>query len=194
MANYNKKISETTIRVGARFGYVHVTAPRKREDGSDDKYGVQLLIPKSDVQAKKLIDDAIETAKKNGVSTKWNGKMPVASKLTLPLRDGDEEFPEDPTYEGMWFMNANTGLDRKPGVRVLENGQLVEALDQDDFYSGCYGAATVAFYAYNSNGNVGVACGLNNVVKTRDGEKLAGGRSADQDFDDLVSAAGSCLD
>lgn len=193
--NYNKKISDTSIRLGeVRFGYVHVLAPRKKKDGTDDKYSVQILIPKSDAQAKKLIDDAVEVAKKNGVSAKWNGKMPVASKLNLPLRDGDEEFPDNDTYSGMWFMNANTSLERKPGVRVLENGQLVEALDQDDFYSGCYGAATVALYAYNNEGKMGIGCALNNVVKTRDGEKLAGGHSAEQDFGDLVSAAGNCLD
>ena len=192
-SNYNKRISETNIRIGeVRFGYTHVFSPRKKEDGTDDKYGVQLLIPKSDKEAVKLINDAIEVAKKTGVSTKWNGKMPPASKLNIPLRDGDEEFPDDETYEGMWFMNANTGLTRKPGVRVLDGGQLVEALDEDDFYSGCYGAAAISLYPYNSNGNLGVACALNNVVKTRDGERLAGGRSAEQDFDDLTS--GSCLD
>lgn len=194
MANYNKKISDTNIRIGdeLRFGYVHVHNARKKEDGTDDKYGVQLLIPKTNTEAVKLINDAIEVAKKNGVNTKWNGRLPAASKLTLPLRDGDEEFPDDEVYAGHWFMNANTGLNRKPGVRVLENGQLVEALDDDDFYSGCYGCATISLYPYNSNGNVGVACALNNVVKTRDGERLAGGRSAEQDFDDLTS--GSCLD
>ena len=193
--NYNRRISDTYICIGeVRFGYVHVLSPRKKKDGSNDKYGVQLLIPKSDKEAVKLINDSIEVAKKAGVSTRWNGKMPPASKLTLPLRDGDDENPDDPTYEGMWFMNANTGLTRKPGIRVLDNGQLVEALDEDDFYSGCYGAASISLYPYNNEGNVGVACSLNNVVKTRDGEKLAGGRSAEQDFDDLVSAAGSCLD
>ena len=195
MGKFSKRISDTNIRIGEiRFGYCHVFSPRKKEDGTDDRYGVQLLIPKSDTESVKMINDAIEVAKKAGVSTKWNGKMPPASKLTLPLRDGDEEFPDDETYKNMWFMNANTGLTRKPGVRVLENGVMNEALDEDDFYSGCYGAASISLYPYNSNGNLGVACALNNVIKTRDGEKLAGGRSAEQDFDDLVSAAGSCLD
>lgn len=193
MANYNKRISETNIRIGeVRFGYCHLFSPRKKEDGTDDKFGCQILIPKSDAEGVKLVNDAIEAAKKNGVNTKWNGRLPAASKLTLPLRDGDEEFPDDEVYEGMWFMNANTGLNRKPGIRVLDNGQLVEALDEDDFYSGCYGAAAVSFFPYNSNGNMGVACALNNVVRTKHGDRLAGGRSAEQDFDDLIS--GSCLD
>ena len=193
MASYNKKINETSIRLGlVRFGYVNVFVPRKNEDGTDGKYSVQLLIPKKDTQAKALIEAAVEAAKEKGKTSKWNGKIPPASKLTLPLRDGDDEFPDDPTYEGMWFMNASTSPDRKPGVRILDGGQIVEALDGDDFYSGCYGCATVNFFPYNVSGNVGVAAGLNNLIKTRDDERFGGGRSADADFGDMAS--GSCLD
>jgi len=194
MANYNKSITATSIRLGElRFSYAYVFAPRKNEDGSDGKYSVQLLIPKADTQAKKLIDAAVEAAKTAGVNAKWNGKMPPASKLHLPLRDGDEEYPDDENYAGMWFMNAGTA--QKPGIRVLENGQMSEALDTDDFYSGCYGAAVVNFFPYNTSGNMGVAAGLNNVIKTRDGERLGGGgRSAEADFGDMVSEGGSYLD
>lgn len=191
MANFNKSISDTSVRIGeVRFGYVYVFAPRKNEDGTDGKYSVQLLIPKADKAAKQLIDAAIEAAKKAGVSSKWNGKMPPAVKLKTPIRDGDEEFPDDDNYKGMWFMNASSAADRKPGIRVLENGVIVEALDTDDFYSGCYGAATVNFFAYNNSGNMGIAAGLNNVIKTRDGERLSGGHTAEQDFADLAGMGG----
>lgn len=193
MANYNKKISETSIRLGeVRFGYVNVFAPRKNEDGTDGKYSVQILIPKGDKTAAKFLEEAIEAAKRNGVSSKWNGKMPPASKLKNPLRDGDEEFPDDPTYEGMYFMNASSTT--KPGVRVLENGAMAEALDSDDMYSGCYGCVTVNMFPYNTSGNVGVAAGLNNLIKTRDGERLSGGHSAEEDFNDLVDSAAGYLD
>lgn len=188
MANYNKKISETTIRIGeVRFSYANVFSSRKKNENDDGegKYSVMLLIPKSNTGAKKLIDEATEAAKQNGVSAKWNGKMPSAAKLHLPLRDGDDEYPEDDTYKDMWFLNASST--QKPGVRVLENGQMAEALDNEDFYSGCWGCAAIAMYPYSSNGNVGVAVGLNNVIKTRDDERLGGGRSADQDFGDLTS-------
>lgn len=191
MANYNKVITATSVRLGeVRFSYANVFAPRKNEDGSDGKYSVMLLIPKSDAQAKKLIEAAVEAAKQAGVQSKWGGKMPSAAKLHLPLRDGDDEFPDDPTYEGMWFMNASSTP--KPGVRVLENGVMSEALDSDDFYSGCWGAVVVNFFPYSVSGNVGVAAGLNNLIKTRDDERLGGGRSADADFGDMAS--GSCLD
>lgn len=195
MANFNKRISETCIRLGeVRFGYVHVFSPRKNEDGTDGKYSVQILIPKTDATALKLIEDSVEAAKRNGVSSKWNGKMPPASKLKLPLRDGDEEFPEDPDYEGMYFMNASSSASRKPGVRVLENGSMSEAIDEEDMYSGCYGCVTVNMFPYNTSGNVGVAAALNNLIKTRDGERLSGGHTAEEDFNDLVASAQACLD
>ena len=186
MANYNKVITATSVRLGeVRFSYANVFAVRKNEDGSDGKYSVCLLIPKTDVQAKKLIDAAVEAAKQAGIPSKWGGKLPSAAKLHLPLRDGDDEFPDDPNYEGMWFMNASST--QKPGVRVLENGVMSEALDSDDFYSGCWGAVVVNFFPYSVSGNVGVAAGLNNLIKTRDDDRFGGGRSADADFGDMAS-------
>ena len=191
-ANYNKRISDTSIRLGpVRFCYAHVFAPKKNDDGTNGKYGVQLLIPKTDKEALTLIENAINAAKQAGVSSKWNGKMPPASKLKLPLRDGDEEFPDDGTYAGMYFMNTSSPT--QPGVRVLENGMMSEALDEDDFYSGCYGCATVNFVAYNISGT-GVGAYINNVIKTADGKKFSGGRSAEEDFGDLTGDAASCLD
>ena len=193
MANYNKKISETAVRLGeVRFCYANVFAPRAKEDGTPGKYSVQLLIPKTDAVAKKLIDDAMAAAAKNGVSSKFNGKMP--RNLKTPLRDGDDEFPEDETYQGMWFMNCSSSAENKPGVAVLENDQIAEALDGDDFYSGCYGCASINFFPYNTSGNQGVAAGLNNVIKTRDGEKLSGGKSAKEDFADLAGDLMASLD
>lgn len=186
MANYNKKISETCVRLGeVRFGYLHVFEPRRNEDGTEGKYSMQVLIPKTDTTALSMVEEAVNTAKQAGVTTKWNGRMPAASKLTLPLRDGDEEFPDDPVYAGKMFFNASTGASRRPGVCVLSNGIITEAFGSEDVYSGCWGAVTVNFYPYNSNGNMGVAAGLNNLIKTRDDERLSGGRTAEQDFGDL---------
>lgn len=191
--NYNKKISETTIRLGpCRLGYVKLFTPSKKEDGTDDKYSVQLLIPKTDTQAIKLIQEAAEAAKNKGPREGWGNKAAAAKRLTCNLRDGDEEKPEDPTYAGMMFINASTPATNKPGLRVLENGQMYEAMDNDDIYSGCWGAVSVNMYAYNKNGNMGIGCALNNVIKTRDGERLSGGTTAESDFADLTS--GSCLD
>jgi len=100
-----------------------------------------------------------------------------SSAVKLPLRDGDTERPDDENYAGKMFVNANCKT--KPGL-IEKNG--MEIIDTTEFYSGCYGKASVTFYAFNSNGNKGIACGLNNIMKTRDGEPLGGRSRAVDDF------------
>lgn len=184
MANYNKKISDTTVRLGeVRFGYVNVFEPKKNDDG-EDKYSICVLIPKTDKQAIKLVEEAIAAAEQKGKTSKWGGKIP--SNRKTPLRDGDNEDDRGEEYKGMMFLNASASTKSKPGVRVLENGVISEALDNDDFYSGCWGAVTLNFFPFDAKGNKGVGAGLNNVIKTRDDEKLAGGASAESDFADMA--------
>ena len=183
--NISKKINDTEIRVGeVRFSYVHVFSPALNDKGEPDKYGCTLLIPKTETQMVKLIEDAIEAAKLKGKADKWGGKIPNGDKMN-PLHDGDEDRADRPEYEGMYYLNAKSKT--KPGVRILENGSLPEPLDESEFYSGCWGAATVSFYPFNHPaGGKGVGVGLGNVIKTRDDERLSGGVSADKAFADLA--------
>ncbi|MDM0258255.1 DUF2815 family protein, partial [Clostridioides difficile] len=54
-----------------------------------------------------------------------------------------------------------------------------------EVYSGCYGRVSINFFPYNSAGNKGIGCGLQNVQKLADGEVLGGARaSAEADFSD----------
>ena len=180
MANFNKKISDTLIRIGeVRFSFVHVFSPRMGDDGKEGKYGVCAVWPKTETTTTEFVKNAIaaakELAKSKGI------KLPANCKI--PLRDGDIDREDDENFAGCWFINCNCA--KRPGVRVLSEGTVVEALDDEDFYSGCYGALTVNFFPYDSNGNKGIGAGLNNVIKTRDGEKLSGGTNADSDFADL---------
>ena len=162
-----------------RFSYVNIFRSRAFREGQDAKYSICLLIPKKDkatlAKIKKAIDDAIE----EGISSRWGGKRPKT--LHLPLRDGDEERADEaPEYEGMYFLNANSN--QKPGI---VDKDLNEILDPDEVYSGCWGRASINFYAFNTNGNKGVGVGLNNIQKLKDGERLGGARaSAESDFGD----------
>lgn len=171
MANTN--VSTKVITGEVRFSYVNVFEP-KSINGSDEKYSVSLLIDKRDTKTIEAIERAIEAAKQAGVA-KFGGKIPPV--LKLPLRDGDTERPDDENYAGKMFINANCKT--KPGL-IEKNG--MEIIDTTEFYSGCYGKASVTFYAFNSNGNKGIACGLNNIMKTRDGEPLGGRSRAVDDF------------
>ena len=176
--NFNKKLSDTSVRIGeVRFSYAHVFEPRST-NGGDPKYSVSILIPKSNTGAVKLIEDAVNAAKQLGKTSKWGGKIPGNCKT--PLRDGDTEREDDENYAGHYFLSANGSEKRRPAVKVADGGELFDAMDSEEFYSGCYGAAVINFYPYDANGNRGVAAGLNVVVKTRDGEKLGGGVNVEE--------------
>ncbi|NLD02450.1 MAG: DUF2815 family protein, partial [Clostridiales bacterium] len=94
-----------------------------------------------------------------------------------PLRDGDIERPDDPAYANAYFINANATT--APGIVDTDRNPI---LSRSEVYSGVYGRASISFYAFNSNGNKGIACGLNNLQKMRDGEPLGGKTSAESDF------------
>lgn len=184
MSNFNKKLSDTMVRIGeVRFSYANVFEPRPSLNGGDPKYSCAILIPKDNTQAVKLVQDAIAAAQEIGKTSKWGGKIPRMCKS--PLRDGDTER-EDDVYEGCWFINASASTKAKPAVKILDGGIIADALDSEEFYSGCYGAAVLNFFPYSASGNNGVGAGLNVVLKTRDGEKLSGGINADAALADLV--------
>ena len=168
---------ETKVVTGkVRFCYANVFEPTTMAEGDTPKYNVCVLIPKSDTKTLEKIKQAIEAAKQAGKAklADKNGKIP--STIKMPLRDGDEERGDDPAYEGMYFINVNST--RKPSV-VDKN--LNPIMSKDEFYSGCYGRASINFYAYNVQSK-GIAAGLGNLQKLEDGEPLAGGSSADEDF------------
>jgi len=170
-----KENTATKVITGkVRFSYANIWEP-KSINGGEEKYSVSLVIPKSDKKTLADINAAIEAAKQEGIS-KFGGKIPANMKL--PLRDGDIDRPDDEAYVNSFFINANS-KDR-PGI---VDKAVKPILDQDEVYSGCYGRASITFYAFNSNGNRGIACGLQNLQKTSDGEPLSGRSRAESDFD-----------
>lgn len=159
-----------------RFCYEHVFEPSAVNEGDTPKYSVCVLIPKEDTDTINKIKAAIEAAKQNGKSilADKNGKIP--STIKTPLRDGDDERSDDDAFAGCLFINANSN--RKP---TIVDRDLNPIMEKSEFYSGCYGRASLNFYAYNVQSK-GIACGLNNIQKLEDGEPLAGGSTADEDF------------
>lgn len=172
-----KEKSATQVVTGkVRFSYAHVHEPHAVEEGQDKKYSVSILIPKSDKLTLSKIEAAVMAATAAGKSAKFAGKIPP--NLKLPLRDGDAERPDNEEYEGMFFINASSK--NKPGIVDQDRNEI---MSKEQFYSGCWGRASVNFYAFNVSGNKGIACGLNNLQFMEDGENLGGGgTSAAEDF------------
>lgn len=164
------------------MSYLNVNEPKVPLGGGTPKYSVSLIIPKSDTVTVAKIRAAIQAAYEEGQSKlKGNSKfVPALEDIKTPLRDGDKDRKGDEAYQNSWFVNANSTT--KPGVVDADRQPI---LDSSELYSGIIGRASINFYAFNSNGNRGIACGLNNIQKLSDGTPLGGHSRAEDDFADL---------
>ena len=165
-----------------RLSYVNLVAPRvnNNDPTATLKYSVTLLIPKTDTAVKANIDASIEAAAKDAQAKIWGGVRPPV--LPIPIHDGDgvreNGTPYGPECKGCWVITAST----KNKPQVVSQSDINTELLPQDIYSGMYARVTINFFGYNTAGKRGVGCGLGNVMKTRDGEPLAGGASAAADF------------
>lgn len=178
MANKVNNPMKVITGPDTRWSYANVWEA-KSINGGTPKFSVSLIIPKSDTATIAKIRAAIEAAYKEGeAKLKGNGRsVPALSVLKTPLRDGDTERPDDEAYANAYFVNANSAT--APGIVDADRQPI---LDRSEVYSGVYGRASINFYAFNSNGNKGIACGLNNLQKIRDGEPLGGKSRPEDDF------------
>ena len=164
------------------MSYLNVNEAKTPMGDGTPKFSVSLIIPKSDTVTIAKIRAAIEAAYEEGQSKlKGSSKfIPALEDIKTPLRDGDKDRKGDEAYKNAYFVNANSTT--KPGVVDADRNPI---LDSSELYSGIIGRASINFYAYNSNGNRGIACGLNNIQKLADGTPLGGHSRAADDFADL---------
>ena len=178
-----KMMNPTKVITGKKtvFSYLTVNEPKVPLGGGTPKYSVSIIIPKSDTETVEKIRAAIKAAYDEGqAKLKGSSKtLPALEDLKTPLRDGDKDRKGDEAYRNCWFVNANSTT--KPGVVDADRNPI---LDSSELYSGIIGRASVNFYAYNSNGNRGIACGLNNIQKLADGKPLGGHSRPEDDFAD----------
>ena len=169
------QVKESKVIFGpCRLSYTHVFN-RYNPDGdqANGKYMTNVLIPKDEKETIAAINKAIDAAKKQAIVSKWGGKEP--KKLDMPLRDGDEK--DDENYEGHLFVNAKSNT--RPGI---VDRKKVPIVDEEEIYSGVWAIVSITFFGYDKNGNRGVACGLNNIMKFKDDEHFGGRVSAESDF------------
>lgn len=173
-----------------RFSYLNVfqaKAPHNNPNG-EAKFSVTILVPKSNTQAKAIIDQAIAAAIDAGVSTKWNNVRPPQPSICV--HDGDGVRPSDgqafgEECKGCWVFTASAKADHPPFV---VDAQVQPIIDPTKVYSGMWGNVSVSFFAYNSAGKKGIGCGLNGLQKTRDGEPLSARVTAQDAFQPVGAA------
>lgn len=162
-----------------RASYVNIFQPRVPESGGEPKYSLTLLIPKTDVTTLNAIYAEIEKAKQEGAQKAFNGTVPPMCRI--PLHDGDGFRPSGEAFgeecRGHMVMTASAKL--QPSIVGLDMQTIINPAD---VYSGCYVRANINFFAYNTNGNKGIGCGLNAVQKIEDGEPLTARVSAEEAF------------
>ncbi len=173
----NKTASPTKVVIPCRMSFANIWEPRSI-NGSDEKYSVSCIIPKSDKVTLEKIHKAVEAAKEDAKGKKWGGKIPA--NLKLPLRDGDIDRPDDENYANCMFINATS----KDAPQIVDR-KVQPILDPMECGSGDYCNVSVNFYGFSASGNRGVAAGLGNVQLVKHGERLSGKATAASDFEEI---------
>lgn len=174
-------MTERDVTTGiARLSYEHIFQPYARTANDTPKYSTTILVPKTDTATKARIDAAIEAAKRAGMKDKFGGIIPPV--LAIPVHDGDGVRPSDgmpfgAECKGHWVFTASAK--NRPNVVDMTRQPII---DESEIYSGVYAYVNVTFFAYNNNGRKGIGCGLNAVMKARDGEPLGAKISVEDAF------------
>ena len=169
-----------------RVAFPQVFRPKRNDLNGKDEFSLVALFPKgADLTPLK---EAAETA----MIKKWGPDQKKWPKpLRSPFRDqGDREKIKDGKatlpqgYEkGAIYLNLRSN--QRPGI-VDQNVQ--DIIDEADFYGGCWARASINAYAYDTAGNRGVAFGLGNVQKLRDGDAFGNRTKPEDDFSPVANS------
>ena len=176
-------VKESKVVFGpCRLSYAHLMQKHSFDNNeANAKYSTWVLIPKEEKQTVEAIRKAIEFARQEGIKSKksWFDKKGNLVELHDPLMDGDTANDDSGVMDGHWYLNAKCST--RPGVVDKQKNPI---MDEEEVYSGMWAIVSVTFYPFDTMSK-GVACGLNNVMKTADGERLGGRVSASRDFADV---------
>jgi len=167
-----------------RLSYPNVFVPRAAKKGGDPKYGLSAIwTPSKFTDKEKVLWKAILKALDEEAQTRF--KKPFKSlpaNIKRGLRNGNEK-PELEGYgEGTIFASVTSKM--APGV--IDRNKNTISPDEgnaDEIYPGCYCRATVTVYGYDNEGK-GLALGLMNLQKVKDGTRLDSRTNAAEDFED----------
>lgn len=178
MSNQTNASTKVITGKQTRISYANLFEP-KGFDGSKPVFSASLIIPKDDKRTLAQIQSAIEAAYQNGLyKLRGTSKvLPALADINTPLNDGDKKRPNDPAYANAYYINAKNADQPK-----LFDADCKPVIDRSEIYSGIFGRASITFYAYNRNGNRGIACSLLGIQKVADGKPLGGSVCTADDF------------
>lgn len=168
------------VIVVGRLSYPKLFKPES-SFGKDPQYSCELVIPKDSDLSK------LKAAMAAAVNEKWPDpkKRP---KLKNPLRDGDEDKPNNEQYEGSYFIAARGK--NKPAVVIGKD--MIPCESESEVYPGRKAAISVTaspfeFKDENGGSARGVKLFLNSVMLLAKDDVRWGGAVGDPetDFEDM---------
>ena len=152
--------------------------PRNAKPEQEAKYSCAMLFAKGENL------DKLKKAAADAAREKWGDNIP--KELKTPFRDqGAKEY--DGYEDGAIFITATSK--QRPGI---VNQRVEPIIDESEMYPGCYCQATVRAFAYGGGQtgfSPGIAFGLQNIQKVKDGDSLAGRSKPEDEFQPLDGAA-----
>jgi len=184
-------MAENYLSPLARISFPVLAKAKAGSSGGKEKFSLCLIFDPSSFSPKdkeryKALRSAAKTALKEKFGDKAFDKKGKPRAAYWPFRDGAEKDHLGGFEEGTVFINARTEI--KPGVADARSGKVggkYPEIDAEEVYPGIYGRSKLQVYAYDVDGNRGVAFGLGNVIVMKNGERLDGARAASSDFDDI---------
>jgi len=192
--------SNRIITPEAILSFPHLDKPQKGAAAdSKEKYSCALVFaPGTDLAAMKKLALEVATAAFGATYKLPNGtEIPLVEAIKAgiykwPFRTDAKATTMKGYADGSTVINARS--EQQPGVvyaQAGENGKpkpMAVADIKKELYPGAIVRASLAAFAYNRPDSKGVSFALNNLQKLRDGERIDGRVSAENEFEADLSA------
>lgn len=197
MATAAKKKAARFITPVFRMSFPNLYTPRRSDQDDPNsklKFGCSAVWTPSkftdrEKQLWKAILGELHRVSKEAFKKPWN-ELP--DNIKRGLRDGSAKEGLEGYGPGTRFANLTSN--NRPGVIGKDGVTKIgpEYGNGEEIYPGCFARATVNVYAYGlkpgSKGK-GVAIGLFNIQKIKDGPRLDSRVAAEDDFDEEIDSA-----
>jgi len=181
------KVTGRFITGKARSSFMRVIKLEEDDNGNKVcKTGI--MIPKKDRKTVKALKETIQAVARQ----KFGNEIDIfkSKKMHNPLLDGDEaaDDPEIPSVgnesRGYYLLNAKAY--KLPQVVDKHNERITDIDELEEIcVSGFWFRFSLTFKAFD-NESRGVRVLLNNLMFVEEGERLDGGKSAEEDFEDFA--------
>jgi hypothetical protein len=160
-----KSNSVEVLTKRCRLNYVRLAEMESYMD-SKPYYSVVLMVPKSDTEGLKVINDAIVKAiDQTDLKINKNSK-----KFWNPFIDGLDK--DDDRFHDYFYIKCKSQFE----VPIVGRDNKIMKKDDPRIYSGCWGRAHITLKVYNKGGE-GVSCYLNSLQILEDGDILESSRN-----------------